>query len=574
MKKLRIISLFIILYFQGNGQSLQFEWAQPISGNGAEVVLDVQCDGSGNVYTLGTYSHTFDADPGPGIALLTENGTNHNAEVFIIKYNNNGNFIWAKSVGGESPDFAFSLTIDSDNNLYALGYYIDTADFDPGIGNFTLITDTVSLFLLKLDSAGNFIWAKDWNTHFLSQYSKVIIDATGDVFICADFRFTLDSDPGAGVHIISPPSQFTWLSSMMVKLDSSGNHLSTRVMAGAMTDITFDPGGNLITTGWFFGNVDFDVNSGQYILSANLSPLGGSNSLFIAKYDAQWNLIWAHQMQGTPYCIEYWYRVICDQQGNIYCTGGFRDTVDFDPGPGINYAVSPGGYDAFVSKYDNSGSFQWVKHFGTSQSNLHDYAFETLIDNSNNLLITGQFNGSTDFDPGIGVHAVSVAGNSDIFILSLDNSGNFRWVKTMGSVNDDHGKALAFDHLGNILNVGNYNEDVLFDSTTNTILTFTPLWTDSYLQKLSQTPSTVTEFGSSAKITPYPNPTHERLFFNFNNAEYYQLEVYDLSGACQMRCLMNNSNNSISMEQLQDGFYFIKLINLQGLTTQFKIVKN
>jgi methionine-rich copper-binding protein CopC len=105
-----------------------------------------------------------------------------------------------------------------------------------------------------------------------------------------------------------------------------------------------------------------------------------------------------------------------DSSGNVYTTGYFFDTVDFDPGAGTSNLTSVGGTDIFVSKLDTSGNFVWVKQFGGTSN---DNAYSIYVDSSGNVYTTGYFNGTVDFDPGAGTSNLTSVGGTDIFVSKL-----------------------------------------------------------------------------------------------------------------------------------------------------------
>ena len=125
--------------------------------------------------------------------------------------------------------------------------------------------------------------------------------------------------------------------------------------------IAVDASGNIYTTGYFAGTVDFDPSAGTY----NLTSAGG-NDIFISKLDASGNFVWAKQLGGTN--DEKGNSIVVDASGNIYTTGNFAGTVDFDPGAGTFGLASTGNYDIFISKLDASGYFVWAKKMGGTSS--------------------------------------------------------------------------------------------------------------------------------------------------------------------------------------------------------------
>src|SRR5690606_1414173 len=112
---------------------------------------------SGNVYTAGTFIGTADFDPGAGVYYLSSEG---DMDIFIQKLDTNGNFVWAKSMGGINWDYGYSVAVDVSGNVYTTGSFRETVDFDPGAGIYNLTSQGgTDIFIQKLDADGNFVWA-------------------------------------------------------------------------------------------------------------------------------------------------------------------------------------------------------------------------------------------------------------------------------------------------------------------------------------------------------------------------------------------------------------------------------
>jgi len=190
--------------------------------------------------------------------------------------------------------------------------------------------------------------------------------------------------------------------------------------------IANDNNGNIYTTGRFTGTVDFDPGAGIINLTSK-----GQDDIFIHKLDTAGNLLWVKQMGGTNTDIGY--SITTDNNDNVYTTGVFADTVDFNPGAGTtNFSSISGTFDIFIQKLDASGDFLWAKQIGGT--NVQTVRSIT-IDKSGNVYTTGCFRGTVDFDPGI--DTANLTGDWDIFIQKLDASGNFLWVKQMGGTGGD-----------------------------------------------------------------------------------------------------------------------------------------
>jgi hypothetical protein len=102
--------------------------------------------------------------------------------------------------------------------------------------------------------------------------------------------------------------------------------------------------------------------------------------------------------------------IAVDSSGNVYTTGRFHGTVDFDPGAGTKNLTSAGSDDIFVSKLDSVGNFVWAISMGGSNS---DQGRGISVDSSGNVYTTGAFQGTSDFDPGAGTANLTSAGDFD-----------------------------------------------------------------------------------------------------------------------------------------------------------------
>src|SRR6266550_509584 len=210
--------------------------------------------------------------------------------------------------------------------------------------------------------------------------------------------------------------------------------------------------GDVYSAGNFQGTVHFAWGGGISNLISN-----GGNDIFINKLNATGNLAWAKQIGGSG--DEQCNAIAVDGNGNVYITGIFLGTTDFDPGPGIYNITSSSSTDAFICKLNASGNFIWAKKFGEGSSSLI-FPYPVIsnaiaLDDSGNVYTTGSFDGKADFDPGPGVFYLTPgllggAYTTDIFISKLDASGNFVWAKQLGGTGFEAGYAIAVDDSDNI----------------------------------------------------------------------------------------------------------------------------
>ena len=153
----------------------------------------------------------------------------------------------------------------------------------------------------------------------------------------------------------------------------------------------------------------------------------GSWDVFITKYNSDGSYSWTKTFGGSGGDIGI--SIISDYQGNIFITGVFQDTVDFNPGGIADNHTSNGGEDIFISRLNSDGSYGWTKTFGGSGD---DRGYSITSDNLGNIYITGRFDNTVNFNPG-GVADNHISnGNDDAFITKYKPDGSYSWTKTFG----------------------------------------------------------------------------------------------------------------------------------------------
>lgn len=480
MKLVLTAFLFASFLFSAQSQTPSLEWVRNFGSLSNDYCTSIAIDNDGNSITIGNFGNTIDFDPGSGISNLTSNG---HFDVFILKLDPSGGFIWAKSIGGDRGDMSISIKLDNNGNIFIAGSFSGTSDFDPGPGIHNVSTSDLSggeSFLLKLDADGNFLWVKQFAN---VELFAIDIDNKGNLYSTGGFYATTDFDPGPGIFNLTEYSYtgfFTGNEDVFVlKLDAMGNFQWVKQMGGNQTDqakgISIDAAGNILTTGYFSGDADFDPGSG----TSNLSSVGYLD-VFISKLDPNGSFLWAKQIGGV--LEDRSNDIITDVSGNIYIGGVFYSTVDFDPGIGV-FNISPTGGDVFILKLNSLGTFIWAKQIGGS-SNEHCWAI--TLDNAGGLYVAGTFQSTCDFDPGLSIFNLTSNGYQDIFITKLDNSGNFIWAAGMGSTRFDDPFDIEIDQSRNVYTVGFFWETVDFDPGPGNYYVSMVETGDAFIQKLRQ----------------------------------------------------------------------------------------
>src|SRR5688572_1178487 len=443
MKKIYILSL-VALPLIASAQNLQ--WARGMGGTGVDFGQGIAVDNAGNVYSTGLFANTPDFDPGAGVFNLTSAGS---WDIFILKLDSAGIFQWAKRIGSTGDDRGLSIAADA-AGVYITGMFSLTVDFDPGAGTSNMTSaGTVDVFVMKLDVSGNFAWAARFGGSADEQGRSIALDASSNVHVTG--YFTGNANGIASLNSSGQTDIF------ILKLTSAGGLAWARKMGSIGLDegnaITVSSAGNVYSTGAFQVTVDFNPGGGNFNLTCTGGPYWDS---YIQKLDAAGNFIWVKQI-GGPF-EDRGYAITTDPSENVYSTGFFYDTCDFDPGPAFFNMISLSSRDIYIQKLDVAGNFIWAKRVG----GMFDMAHSIDLDGSGNIFITGFFAATGDFDPGPGVYNMTASGQ-DIFLLKLDGAGNFVWALQFGGNAGDGGYASTTAVGGSVYAFGFFWQTVDFD---------------------------------------------------------------------------------------------------------------
>ncbi len=301
-----------------------------------------QSDVSGNIHATGWFNGTCDFDPGTDTFNLSTNGL---GAIFVVNLDASGNFVWAKDMSGSGPAEGLSIATDSDGNSFAVGYFRNTVDFDPGVGTHTLGSlGAHDAFILKLDALGNFAWVRYVGGSANDVADEVVVDASGNVIVEGQFYYTADFGPLTAEGLTLPTAGAS--DAFLAKIDGSGNWDWVKLVGGSSIDqgrsLALDASGNIYTTGVFTITADFDP--GPRV--TNLTTVGGQD-VFISKLDWWGNLVWAKKVGGSS--VESVSSIAVDSFGNVFTTGNFQYTANFDPNGTFNL-ISAGAEDVFILK--------------------------------------------------------------------------------------------------------------------------------------------------------------------------------------------------------------------------------
>ncbi len=451
-----VILLLALIVKMSNAQN--FEWAKSIGGSDTDRPRTLKLDKSGNIYIIGEFRDSVDFDPGQGVYNMTTSSTPY-GEGFMLKLSPTGAFRWAKKI----PVGFGDMSVDKSGNVYSTGSFVGSVDLDPGPGS-SIVTSSGGgsyFFVNKLDSSGNFVWGKSIGAWAASCMGGcIVVDTLSNIYLAGGYGpvssvpINMDFDPGPGTYILSSNGQ---ADVFMLKLDAAGTFVWAKSFGGIFNETPHSmhssPNGELYLTGTFEGTCDLNPDPGSYFVTST-----GQSSPFVSRFDSLGNFLWGKSFEGgIPSSIN------SDSTENTYVSGYFVGSPDFDPGPNTYTIASSGGYDVFILKLSPSGNFKWARTVGGSG---HDQSACSRIDKYGSLITAGSFSGTVDFDPGFTISNQSSTGWYDTFLLKLDSSGNYVYAKTLSgqdSASATFPESFAVNSMNEIYIAGDLSKTADFD---------------------------------------------------------------------------------------------------------------
>ena len=353
-------------------------------------------------------------------------------------------------------------TSDSAGNLILAGEYTGTKDFDPGAGVFSLTSSANNEgYVAKFDSTGNFLWVKTFRGDNSTAFRGITTDSSNNIYLTGLYYGSIDMNPGAAVDTRTAAGSSD---AVILKLNSSGDLQWVKTYGSSGSDgglsLAINSSGDVIATGYFLYTTNFDSGNTNTSLSTTAQTV--SIMKLTSSGDFQWVKGFSLGVSGSSVA----YSIKIDSAGDLVLIGTFTGTVDFDPSASAS-SLTANSTDIFITKLSSLGVFVWVKQIGNSTG---ERATEIAIDSSQNLFVTGYFQGVTDFDPGAGTSNLTSSTNvDDAFVLKLDSSGNFLWAKALiGDSNASTGWSIAVDSAGEPVIGGYFKGSKDFDPGAGT----------------------------------------------------------------------------------------------------------
>lgn len=399
------------------------------------------------------------------------------SDIFIQKLDSNGNHVWAGRIGNSQIERVLAMEIDSSGNLLIVGFFASWVDFDPGPGFINVYSSNEAPFVAKIDPNGNGIWAKGLSGNNYARAHDIEIDDQDNIYVTGFFAGTTDFDPGPAMATLTTNGEEDIF---VVKLTSNGGLIWVKQVGGWVTDYGNGIGVDLL------GNVYI---GGSYAATVDFDPGPGTYSLstpnnpaaFVLKLDSLGNFLWARRIVVGTFEETH---LAVDPAGNVYSAGVFWGTKDFDPGFSSTYNLtSAGATDVFVQKLNYQGYFQWAKQLGGP---YNEWPFQLFLAPNDGLYTIGTFSGTADFDPDTSTFNLISNGSRDIFIQKLGFSGSFKWAVSMGGPGGEEGRGVSVGQNLNVYSTGFFSDSADFDPGPGVLSLATNGGLDIFVQKLQQ----------------------------------------------------------------------------------------
>lgn len=384
-------------------------WGFGLAGSDDNQFSAICTDELGNIFVTGYHYGSIDLDPGEESLVFNSNGQ---SDMFVCKYDPDGNLIWGTSFGNEKYSFFTDIDLDEDGNLLLMGSFSKKLDFDPGQD--TLYLETVDrgfdAFVLKLTSQGAFVWVKQLGSNGPDSGTSLSIDSNGDLIVSGKFMYQIDLDPSPDSLMIQSNGEEDIF---LCKLDALGNLIWGYGIGGENDDFiaasTLDDDDNIYLTGSYSYQTNLGTNDNEHIIS---SP---AHTGFIAKYDNHGKIVWGRNIsEGGRVLLG---KVQIADDGNIFGCGRLDDDADLDPSEAEYILSAEGGVeDIIIVCLGLDSELIWAKSLGKQ---YQESASQLVVDDFGSVITTGHFQGNMDFDPGEGVEKILGSGYWDAFVQKM-----------------------------------------------------------------------------------------------------------------------------------------------------------
>lgn len=553
MKKIGFI-FFIGIIFLGNTSNAQtWQWAKALSDTGnLNLPGKIVVDKMGNTTAIGSYKGRLTLSP---TNFILSNG---DYDIYLVRYNDIGQVSWVKSLGGIGDDRGVGITIDSSGNVLISGRIAQTVSFGT---QSIIVNGGGDIFIAKIDSLGNPIWARSYGGFDSNPFSEIANDICTDnlsnIYITGNFLGS-NVDFGNG---FSSTSAGSYSDFFVMKLDSNGTTQWIKRGGSYTGGFDFDEGKCItlasdqqsVLAGGFFSGPKFIYQGVDTILNYDI----GTTDNFLISLDINnGSKLFIRSILSNSY--NYLIGISTDISGNLYITGNCESVSFFSP----STTIAMGGvYKIFLFKYSSSGSFIWSK--GLGNSTFGHSVSDVIVNNLNEIVLVGSFFVHLECD------TFQVGGSRSGFIATLDSNGVCKNLKSQNLIWGF--KTVGIDKFDNLYLQGSTQDTTSFGSIPFIYNMNAEIFVAKYGFNSLGT-NIPNEFAEDNSFSVFPNPASNLININ-SSSEITQLQLFDVFGKLLVeQKSIHSTKVQLSTNSFSNGVYYIKLLSNNGIGSQQKVV--
>jgi Ca2+-binding RTX toxin-like protein len=378
------------------GSNYKLAWDKKLKSlTGDDSLNELLLDASGNVVMTGYTGSVLPGQVSQG-----------SSDAFVAKYNANGTLLWTRQFGSTGSEVISRTLLDNSGNVIVGGYTNGSLAGQVNQGGY-------DAFIAKYDANGTALWTRQIGSSLFDNISQTVLDTNGNLITSGVTDGSLfDFNQGSTDIFVA-------------KYGTNGTLLWSNQLGSSayeyVAETIVDANGNVIVGGLTYGALPGQTNA------------DGFSDIFIAKYSSTGSLLWSRQLNGTN--TQSYGKTLMDVNGDLIVSGSTSGSLFGQ--------FNQGSYDAFVTKYNTDGTFQWSRQFGTAS---YESVSETLLDNSGSVVVSGTTGGSFAGQINQGL--------DDIFVVKYAANGNLLWTRQLGSTTSDSITKTVTDANGNIIVTG------------------------------------------------------------------------------------------------------------------------
>ncbi|MBI1306917.1 MAG: T9SS type A sorting domain-containing protein [Bacteroidetes bacterium] len=562
MKRAIFTFLFIALFFAAFSQKL--EWAYSFKNANIQDVAGSIASNGEEFAVTGTIVNNFSVD------LKNHDDAFKAKKCFIARYDKNANIKWVlEQPGGGTNPRINTMTMDQEGNLYTSGFFSGTLDFDPSAAKSEYTAAGLDAFVQKLDKDGNLKWVAHTNTS--AQPTHIALKSNGNVVILGRSQNGATATLDGGMTVTLEQGVF------IVEVSADGKvigaySLATPASFSTAVALGITSQDEIVVAASVDGAMNIDLKGGNN-WDTSVKAYDALIAVYSSTFEYKWHKVFGDIDNGQPGGWDAIRSIVCDKENNIYATGYFTWTTDFDPdkNPGsfvreagtYNGSQSP---DGFIIKYNSSGEIQWVQDMGGHEAipknRSADVNLFDMVLKDNHLVAYGEMSGQGDFDGSADTFMIRTKDYGvGLCFVEYTTNGTFEnaWLADGVSSNE---KSTGIELLSSgVVAFGTFNGSFDPDPTEKEYLLKTdstgplPQW-DNDLFVVHYNLDFITDgipvFAKTTSV--YPNPTNGFIHINEAGLNGKKFEIINVNGTILKQGIIVND---IDLSDLGSGIYIL-----------------